>query len=83
MALHVYLKRIVEQHEILSRDDARALLDEILVSDSPADTHASLNAMQLAAFEVEFGVSRFFLDEFRRDRNLLEKISVRHQFRRH
>jgi anthranilate phosphoribosyltransferase len=49
MALHVYLKRIVEQHETLSRDDARTLLEEVLVSDSPADTHASLHAMQLAA----------------------------------
>jgi anthranilate phosphoribosyltransferase len=49
MALHVYLKRIVEQHETLSRDDARALLEEVLVSESPADTHASLHAMQLAA----------------------------------
>jgi anthranilate phosphoribosyltransferase len=49
MALHVYLKRIVEQHETLSRDDARTLLEEVLASDSPADTHASLHAMQLAA----------------------------------
>jgi anthranilate phosphoribosyltransferase len=48
MALHVYLKRIVEQHETLSRDDARSLLEEILAGDAPTDIHPSLHAMQLA-----------------------------------
>jgi anthranilate phosphoribosyltransferase len=48
MALHVYLKRIVEQQETLSRDDARALLEEVILGNSPADTHSSPHAMQLA-----------------------------------
>jgi anthranilate phosphoribosyltransferase len=44
MALHVYLKRIVEQRETLSRDDARALLEEILAGNA-GDPHS----LQLAA----------------------------------
>ena len=49
MALHVYLKRIVEQRETLSRDDARTLLEEILHGGSEADNPGSPHSMQLAA----------------------------------
>ena len=44
MALHVYLKRIVEQRETLSRDDARTLMEEILhgsiQADNPGNPHS-------------------------------------------
>ena len=49
MALHVYLKRIVEQREILSRDDARTLMEEILQGSNQAEDRGSPHAMQLAA----------------------------------
>ena len=50
MALHVYLKRIVEQRETLSRADARSLLEEVLAG----DTAAGPRSMQLAALLTAF-----------------------------
>jgi anthranilate phosphoribosyltransferase len=49
MPLHVYLKRIVEQRETLTRAEARALLDEILASHTDTATASSAHALQLAA----------------------------------
>jgi len=51
MALEDYLKRIAERHETLSRDDARALLEEILAGGTAPDaaTAASPRSMHLAA----------------------------------
>jgi anthranilate phosphoribosyltransferase len=49
MALHVYLKRIVEQRETLSRNDARTLLEEILADETASETPASPRLLQLAA----------------------------------
>ncbi|HEY4378924.1 MAG TPA: anthranilate phosphoribosyltransferase [Acidobacteriaceae bacterium] len=54
MALHVYLKRIVEQREILSRDDARMLLEEVLAGDAAPDTPSSPRSMQLAGLLAAF-----------------------------
>ena len=49
MALHAYVNRIVERRETLSRTDARALLEEVLASDTADDSSASPRSMQLAA----------------------------------
>jgi anthranilate phosphoribosyltransferase len=49
MALHDYLKRIVEQRETLSRDDARTLLQEVLAGHTDAETPGSPHSIQLAA----------------------------------
>jgi anthranilate phosphoribosyltransferase len=49
MALHDYLKRIIEQRATLSRTDARTLLEEILAGHSDVDTAGSPHSMQLAA----------------------------------
>lgn len=46
MPLYQYVNRIVEQREILSREDARALLDEILATD---EAPGGARSMQLAA----------------------------------
>jgi anthranilate phosphoribosyltransferase len=49
MPLHTYLKRIVEQRETLTREDARALLDEILAAHADTASPDSPHALQLAA----------------------------------
>jgi anthranilate phosphoribosyltransferase len=49
MSLHLYLKRILEQRETLSRDEARALLDEVLAGHTDAATVGSAHSLQLAA----------------------------------
>ena len=49
MALHDYLKRIVEQRETLPRDDARTLLEEILAGTLDATAPGSPLSIQLAA----------------------------------
>jgi anthranilate phosphoribosyltransferase len=46
MPLHQYVNRIVEQREILSREDARALLEEVLATD---ESPGGARSMQLAA----------------------------------
>jgi anthranilate phosphoribosyltransferase len=49
MALHEYMKRVVEQREVLSRSQARALLDLVLRGSSEADQPGSPHSLQLAA----------------------------------
>jgi anthranilate phosphoribosyltransferase len=49
MPLHQYLKRVVEQHETLSRADARSLLDRILGGHTSAEVPGSPQSLQLAA----------------------------------
>jgi anthranilate phosphoribosyltransferase len=49
MPLHDYLKRIVEQRETLSRDEAHTLLQEILAGHTDASTPGSPHSLQLAA----------------------------------
>ncbi len=49
MALQDYLNRIVEQREALTRDEARALLEEVLAGDTAAETLGGARSMQLAA----------------------------------
>ena len=49
MSLPAYVNRIVEQRETLSREDARALLEEILAGAPDADTPGSVRPIQLAA----------------------------------
>jgi anthranilate phosphoribosyltransferase len=49
MALQPYLKRIVEQREVLSREDARALLDEVLAGDADGAQPSVDRSIQLAA----------------------------------
>jgi anthranilate phosphoribosyltransferase len=49
MPLHQYLKRVVEQHETLSRADARSLLDRILGGQTSAEIPGSPQSLQLAA----------------------------------
>jgi anthranilate phosphoribosyltransferase len=49
MALHDYLKRIVEQRETLSRNEARTLLEEVLAGHTDAATPGSPHSIQLAA----------------------------------
>jgi anthranilate phosphoribosyltransferase len=49
MSLSSYVHRIVEQHETLSRTDARALLDEVLAGSGAVETTGSPVPMQLAA----------------------------------
>ena len=48
MSLPLYLNRIVEQREILSREDARALLEAILAVHAEADLPAGPHTLQLA-----------------------------------
>ena len=47
MSLQTYVNRIVEQREVLSRDDARTLLEEVLAGSGAADLGPQ--SMQLAA----------------------------------
>jgi len=47
MSLQTYVNRIVEQREVLSRDDARTLLEEVLAGSTAADPGPQ--SMQLAA----------------------------------
>ena len=49
MSLQTYVTRIVEQREVLSRDDARTLLEEVLAESATADAAAGAHSMQLAA----------------------------------
>jgi anthranilate phosphoribosyltransferase len=49
MALHEYMKRVVEQREVLSRSQARALLDLVLVGSTEAGEPGSPHSLQLAA----------------------------------
>ncbi len=49
MALHEYMKRVVEQREVLSRSQARALLDLILAGSTQASEPGSPHSLQLAA----------------------------------
>ena len=49
MALHEYMKRVVEQREVLSRSQARALLDLILAGSTQASDPGSPHSLQLAA----------------------------------
>ena len=49
MALHEYMKRVVEQREVLSRSQARALLDLVLAGSTDADQPGSPHSLQLAA----------------------------------
>jgi len=49
MALHEYMKRVVEQREVLSRSQARALLDLVLAGSTDADRSGSPHSLQLAA----------------------------------
>ena len=49
MALYNDLKRVVEQREILSRAQARALLDHVLAGSTDADQPGSPHSLQLAA----------------------------------
>ena len=49
MALHEYMKRVVEQRELLSRSQARALLDLVLAGSTEADQPGSPHSLQLAA----------------------------------
>ncbi|MGP8258952.1 MAG: anthranilate phosphoribosyltransferase [Acidobacteriaceae bacterium] len=49
MALHEYMKRVVEQREVLTRSQARALLDLVLAGSTEADQPGSPHSLQLAA----------------------------------
>ena len=49
MALHEYMKRVVEQREVLSRSQARALLDLVLAGSTQASEPGSPHSLQLAA----------------------------------
>ena len=49
MALHEYMKRVVEQREVLSRSQARALLDLVLAGSTEAAEPGSPHSLQLAA----------------------------------
>ena len=49
MALHDYMKRVVERREVLSRSQARALLDLVLAGSTEADQPGSPHSLQLAA----------------------------------
>jgi anthranilate phosphoribosyltransferase len=49
MALHEYMKRVVEQREVLSRNQARALLDLVLAGSTEAAEPGSTHSLQLAA----------------------------------
>ncbi len=49
MALHEYMKRVVEQRELLSRSQARALLDQVLAGSTEAAEPGSPHSLQLAA----------------------------------
>jgi len=49
MALHEYMKRVVEQREVLSRCQARALLDLVLAGSTEAAEPGSQHSLQLAA----------------------------------
>ena len=49
MALHEYMKRVVEQREVLSRSQARALLNLVLAGSTEADQPGSPHSLQLAA----------------------------------
>ena len=48
MSLPLYLNRIVEQREVLSREDARALLEAILAAHAEADVPGGPHPLQLA-----------------------------------
>jgi anthranilate phosphoribosyltransferase len=48
MSLPLYLNRIVEQGEVLSREDARALLEAILAAHAEADLPGGPHTIQLA-----------------------------------
>jgi anthranilate phosphoribosyltransferase len=48
MSLPLYLNRIVEQREVLSREDARALLEAILAAHAEADVPGGPHTIQLA-----------------------------------
>ena len=48
MSLPLYLNRIVEQREVLSREDARALLEAILAAHAEADVPGGPHTLQLA-----------------------------------
>jgi anthranilate phosphoribosyltransferase len=48
MSLPLYLIRIVEQREVLSREDARALLEAILAAHAEADVPGGPHTLQLA-----------------------------------
>ncbi len=49
MTLHTDLKRVVERRELLSRSQARALLDQVLAGSGAADQSGSPHLLQLAA----------------------------------
>lgn len=49
MALHNDLKRVVERREILSRSQARTLLEDVLAGSNDSDRPGSPHSMQLAA----------------------------------
>ncbi len=49
MALHGCLKSVVERREVLSRDDARTMLDRVLAGSSEAAEPGSAHSLQLAA----------------------------------
>ena len=49
MALHEYMKRVVEQRELLSRSQARALLNLVLAGSTEAAEPGSPHSLQLAA----------------------------------
>ena len=49
MGLHEYMKRVVEQREVLSRSQARALLNLVLAGSTQADQPGSSHSLQLAA----------------------------------
>jgi len=48
MSLPLYLNRIVEQREVLSREDSRALLEAILAAHAEADVPGGPHTIQLA-----------------------------------
>jgi anthranilate phosphoribosyltransferase len=48
MSLPLYLNRIVEQREVLSREDARALLEAILAAHAESDLPGGPHTLQLA-----------------------------------
>jgi anthranilate phosphoribosyltransferase len=49
MALHEYMKRVVEQREVLSRSQARSLLNLVLAGSTDAAESGSPHSLQLAA----------------------------------
>jgi anthranilate phosphoribosyltransferase len=49
MALHEYMKRVVERREVLSRSQARVLLDLVLAGSTEAAEPGSPHSLQLAA----------------------------------